>query len=78
MQRIDFDIFRNNLRTLRQVHNFTAKDLSIKAEMKQQKRVSDIEEGKGSPSLDEIYTLSLIFNTSIDRLLFQELRITVQ
>lgn len=78
MQRVDFDILRHNLKTLRISRGITAKELSEKAELKQLKRVSDIEEGRGSPSLDEIYTFSLIFAVSIDRLLFHELRITIQ
>jgi transcriptional regulator with XRE-family HTH domain len=78
MPGIDFAIFRNNLKTLRAAHGISAKDLSVQAGMRQQKRISDIEEGKGSPSLDEIYSVSLIFKTSLDQLLFHELKIIVQ
>lgn len=78
MQRVDFNIFRNNLRTLRMANGMTAKELSEKAALKQVKRVSDIEEGRGLPSLDEIYTFSKLFAVSLDQILFQELKITVQ
>lgn len=78
MHRIEFDIFRHNLKTLRISRGITAKELSEQAEMKQAKRISDIEEGRGKPTFDEVYTISLIFAMSLDKLLFQELRITVQ
>lgn len=78
IQQVDFDIFRHNLKTLRTARGITAKDLSSQAGMKQLKRISDIEEGRGKPTFDEVYTISLLFAMSIDKLLFQELRITVQ
>lgn len=78
MQRVEFEILRNNLRTLRKLHDLTAKDLSTKAGLRQVKRVSDIEDGGGAPSLDEVYSLSIALNVNLCDLLFKELKMKVE
>jgi transcriptional regulator with XRE-family HTH domain len=78
MHEVDFDILRKNLKTLRNLNDLTAKELSEKAGLKQMKRVSDIEEGRGSPSLNEIYSLSKVLDRDICELLFKELKLKAE
>jgi transcriptional regulator with XRE-family HTH domain len=78
MQQVNFDILRNNLKTMRKLHDLTAKDLSVKAVLRQHKRISDIEDGRGAPSLDEIYSISLALEINICDLLFKELKMRVE
>lgn len=78
MRQIDFQFFRNNLKTLRLAKDLTAKDLSERAGLRQLKRISDLEGGKGLPSLDEVYSISLALDISMCDLLFKELKIIVQ
>jgi len=66
MSAIDFDIFRENLRTLRKTTDKTSKELSEDLGMRQMKRVSDIEEGRGRPTLEEINATCTYFEVSID------------
>lgn len=73
----DFDKFRKNLILARKVKNISAKDLSIAAGLKQQKRILDIEEGRGKPSLEEIRAICLVLHQPIDNMLNNEARITL-
>jgi len=57
MPEIDFAKFRINLKLAREIKDMTAKELSIAAGLKQQKRIADIEEGRGKPTLEEVDTI---------------------
>jgi len=78
MHEIDFAIFRKNLKILRRAYDLSAKELSEKSGMKQIKRISDLEDGRGSPSIEEIYSICHVLGISIDKIMFHELRITIQ
>lgn len=69
MFEVDFNKFRRNLKNARSVSGFTAKELSEQAGLKQQKRISDIEEGRGSPSLDEIHSICVVLRQPMDEML---------
>lgn len=77
MPGIDFDIFRENLRIIRKVREKTSKELSIDLNMKQMKRISDIEEGRGKPSLEEIHAISNYFGYPIDDMLNKKAIVTI-
>lgn len=72
---IDYNIFRNNLKKVRSVMDLSAKDLSIKAGLRQQKRVSDIEDGRGKPTLEEVFVICEILGQPIDGMLKSEMKI---
>lgn len=65
----DFEKFRINLKLARYIKEMTAKELSVAADLKQQKRVADIEEGRGKPSLEEVRILCNILGQPIDHML---------
>lgn len=69
MQAYDTDIFRHNLKQARLVSGFGQKELSEKAKLRNLKRVGDIEDGSGDPTLDEMYTLSLTLDQPFDKML---------
>lgn len=71
----DFAKFRKNLILARKVKDISAKDLSIAAGLKQQKRILDIEEGRGKPSLEEVRAICLVLHQPIDNMLDNEARI---
>jgi transcriptional regulator with XRE-family HTH domain len=74
MPEINFDIFRENLRKSRIINELTAVELSEKAGLRQKKRVSDIEDGRGKPSLDEVYALCDVLNESIELMMKKKAR----
>lgn len=55
----------------------SAKDLSIKAGLRQQKRISDIEDGRGKPTLEEVYSICAVLDKPIDGMLKSDIAITV-
>lgn len=63
---MDFSKFRRNLAVVRKSKEFSSKELSRLAELKQFKRINDIEEGRGMPSIDEIYSICKVLNVSMD------------
>ena len=65
----DFEKFRKNLRMARYIKEMTSKELSVAAGLKQQKRVSDIEDGRGKPTLEEVIALCNILSQPIDFML---------
>jgi transcriptional regulator with XRE-family HTH domain len=69
---IDFDIFRENLKKARYIKDMTAKEVSFRAGLKQQKRVADIEEGRGKPTLEEVFSICVAVEQSIDSMLHKE------
>lgn len=78
MFEVDFKYFRSNLKTLRKLHDLSAKQLSIDAGLRQQKRVADFEDGGGVPSLDEVHSLSVVLKVDLCDLLFKELKMKVE
>jgi len=73
----DFLIFRKNIVKVRAVRGWSARELSEKAKLKQQKRILDIEEGRGTPSLEEVCSICKTLGYSIDEMLYKEATITV-
>lgn len=76
-QAIDFDIFRENLRIIRKMTDKTSKQLSEDLNMKQMKRVADIEEGRGRPTLEEINAICNYFGYSIDDMMKRKATINI-
>lgn len=71
MKTEDYTLFRTNIKQVRSFMLLSAKDLSDKAGLRQQKRVSDIEDGRGSPDLGEVIQLCKALNQPIDNMLFK-------
>lgn len=78
MPEIDYTIFRNNLKKARYIMELTGKDLSLAAGLRQQKRISDIEEGRGKPSLEEVYNICDVLQQPIDKMIKCEAKIVIQ
>ena len=73
----EYSIFRRNIARVRVVRGMSARELSEKAQLKQLKRVSDIEEGRGCPTLDEVCAICKVLGYSIDEMLYKEAKATV-
>lgn len=78
MSEIDFAIFRNNLKKARYLMEMSAKELSQKAGLRQLKRVADIEEGRGKPTLEEVYSLCEVLGQPIDDMLKKEGKMKIE
>lgn len=63
---MNLDKFRKNLQKVRRSKALTAKELSKLCESKQLKRIADIEDGRGKPTLDEVYIICEILKVSMD------------
>jgi len=63
--------FRRNIKVVRGSKAMTAKELSEAANLKQKKRVADIEEDRGVPTLDEVSSICDILEVGIDDMLFK-------
>lgn len=61
-----------NLRTIRACKGLSAKRLSELCKLKQIKRISDIEEGRGKPSIEEIISICKILEVKIDDMINNE------
>jgi DNA-binding XRE family transcriptional regulator len=68
----DFEKFRRNLYKARTIQEMTARDLASAAGLKQMKRILDIEEGRGKPSLDEVLAICHVLQQPIDNMLNNE------
>ena len=66
---VDFEKFRHNLKNARSVKGLSAKELSKEAGLRQLKRISDIEDGRGSPSIDEVHSICVVLGQPIDEML---------
>lgn len=66
---MDFTKFRQNLKIVRASKGLTAKELSKKCDLRQMKRVADIEEGRGKPTLVEVVSICTELNVTIDNML---------
>lgn len=78
MEEIDFKTFRKNLPKIRAVRGFrSANELSKACGFKAVKRVADFEtEGRGTPTLNELFALSSILQVPMDTLLFKEIELS--
>ena len=78
MSEIDLEKFRINLRLARIVSDYSAKELSSIAGLRQQKRIADIEEGRGKPSLNEVSAICLALGQPMDYMLNNEAEIKIK
>lgn len=78
MAGIDFHIFRDNLRKARFIKELTANELSKAAGLRQVKRISDIEEGRGKPSLDEVHSICVALDQDVSDMLYREGKIVIE
>lgn len=69
--------FFDNLRKIRIAKGFSAKALSQACELKQLKRISDFEDGRGVPSTEEILTICRYLNVNVDDMLYKEAHATI-
>lgn len=69
MPEIDFNIFRENLKKARNIKELSAKDLSNECGLRQQKRIADIEEGRGKPSIEEVYKICEVLGQSMEMMM---------
>lgn len=77
MPGINLDVFRKNLNIVRNARQISAKTLAEDCGMKQLKRISDIEEGRGSPTLEEVCMICTKLNVSIDHMLSMNAKINI-
>lgn len=70
--------FASNLKTARAARSISAKDLSLKANLRQIKRVSDIEDGRGIPSLEEVVRICDALNIGLEAMLFKKLTVVIK
>lgn len=78
MQRFNTDIFRHNLKQARLVSGFGQKELAKEAKLRNLKRVGDIEDGSGDPTIDEMYSLSLALDQPFDKMLTMKATVVVK
>lgn len=69
MPELDFTIFRENLRKARHIKEISSRELSEKAGLRQLKRVADIEEGRGKPTIEEVYSLCKVLGESMEMMM---------
>ena len=73
---MDYTNFINNIRKIRMCEGVTASELSKRCKLKQMKRISDIEDGRGKPSIDEVISICKELNFKIDAMLNGKVKIT--
>lgn len=78
MPDIDLEIFRKNLKKARYLMELSGKDLSQLAGLKQHKRIADIEEGRGKPTLEEVYSICSVLKQPIDKMMNCEAKIVIE
>ncbi len=70
-------IFRFNLRLLRSIKGYSAKELSNILEMSG-KRISDLEEGKTPPTLKDLWLITSEFKINFDTLLYSKIEVEIK
>jgi len=75
MKESDLTLFRTNIIRVRAFRGLTSRELSERAELRQLKRVSDIEEGRGKPTLEEVMAICRVLEVSIDEMLYRQPKI---
>lgn len=73
----DLSLFRKNLIKVRVAKGVSARELSVQSNLRQFKRISDIEEGRGNPSLEEICSICKTLGYSIDEMIYKEAIVNV-
>lgn len=73
---MDFTKFRENIRCLRKLKDLTAIELSVKANLKQPKRIADIEDGRGTPNLEEVISICEALDITIDNAIHREIKVS--
>ncbi len=74
---IDYSIFRKNVFKIRLSQGLSGRELSERANLKQKKRINDIEEERGTPSLGEVYSICKTLGYSIDDMLNKKAEIII-
>ncbi|MDX1630109.1 MAG: helix-turn-helix transcriptional regulator [Fulvivirga sp.] len=72
-----YEKFRQNLKKIRSAEGITAKELSEKAGLRQKKRIADIEDGRGKPTLDEVIAICEVLNEKLDNMLLADAYVRV-
>ena len=72
---MNYDIFRKNLKIVRRSSNMTAVELSKELDFRQQKRIADIEDGRGKLTLSEVCTICEFFEIQIDGMLNKHIQV---
>ena len=67
---MDFTNFRQNLKVVRASKGLAAKKLSENCGLKRLKRIADIEDGQGKPTIEEIAAICTELDLSIDDMLY--------
>lgn len=67
--------FGEKLRTLRQRHNLTVRELAVKLEVNSHSHIVQIESGKSKPSIDLLLKIMALFDVPCDRLIKDELEL---
>jgi len=67
--------FGEKLRTLRQRHDLTVRELAAKLEVNSHSHIVQIEAGKSKPSVDLLLKIMAVFNVPCDRLIKDELEL---
>lgn len=71
-----YEKFRTNLRTLCAASSLSMIDISKDSGLESGKRITDLQYGRGNPSMDEMIVISKYFKISIDDLLNKTATIT--
>lgn len=74
---MSYEIFRRNIVKIRSSQSLSGRELSEKANLKQKKRINDIEEGRGTPSLDEVCSICRTLGYNIDDMLYKEASVII-
>lgn len=70
MKECDLQLFRRNLVKIRSFRGLIAKDLSEKCGLRQLKRIADIEDGRGKPTLEELISICAFLGVKLDDMLY--------
>jgi DNA-binding XRE family transcriptional regulator len=73
-----YTVFRRNLRRLRGIRAISANAMSKELSLKAVKRIIDLEEGRGTPSLEEVAAIAKYLDQTIDNILYKEAIIKVE
>lgn len=72
-----YKIFAKNIAKIRNAQGLSARELSEKAKLRQLKRVSDIEDGRARPTLEETISICRTLGYPVDAMLFKECTVRI-
>lgn len=72
---MNFDKFRKNLKIVRNCKGITATELAVNCKLRQQKRIMDIEQGRGKLTLEEVYSICKGLDVSIDNMIDKDVNV---